>query len=95
MKTWTTNKVFSFKRRGDSCSTDSANPTSLLLMILPKNAIPLTQEDLIKKAETIQALDLVHKTQSFASCNKDNEKFHLMFPDSDIAKGYKQQESKV
>ena len=47
------------------------------------------------KAEIIELLDLVDKNQSFSSCNGDGEKYRKMFPDSNIAKQFNQQETKA
>ena len=59
---------------------------------MSSTSIVLSTEDQVIKAETIQALDYAGSGYSFASANNDNEKFRLMFPDSDIAKAYKQKQ---
>ena len=51
--------------------------------------------DQVKKAELLQALHVVEKNISFASTKSDNERFRLMFPDSQIAKSYEQGDTKV
>ena len=38
---------------------------------------------------------MVEKSHSFASAKGDSDRFKLMFPDSTIAKGYQQSDSKV
>ena len=38
---------------------------------------------------------MVEKTHSFASAKDDSDRFKLMFPDSTIAKGYQQSDSKI
>ena len=53
---------------------------------LAKGSIVLTKDELILKAETIQAVKVVDSNYSFASTKGDAERFRFMFPDSDIAK---------
>ena len=53
----------------------------------------LTQEESVIKAEILQALQYVFC--SFASAEKNSERFKVMFPDSEIAKNYRQGEKKV
>ena len=48
----------------------------------------------IQKSEIIQALNYVKSNYYFASANGDGKKFEAMFHDSEIAKGYKQNETK-
>ena len=55
----------------------------------------LTHKELVAKAETIQALKFADSNYSFASAKDDKERFAEMFPDSKIAKSYKQSETKV
>ena len=55
----------------------------------------LSNHKKVCKAEIIELLDLVDKSQSFSSCNGDREKYQKMFPDSDIAKQFNQQETKA
>ena len=55
----------------------------------------MTAKEKIADAEILQALHLVEANQSFASAAKDTELFKRMFPDSEIAKGYKQSSTKV
>ena len=45
-------------------------------------------QQLIAKAEIIQALDVVESNQSFRSTDKDSRRFREQFPDSKIAAGY-------
>ena len=63
-------------------------------MSTPKK-LNLTDKDKIKKAELIQALHIVDKNISFSSAKNDNARFKLMFPDSAIAQGYEQSDTKV
>ena len=58
-------------------------------------SLELTAKEKIVYAEILQALHLVEANQSFASAAKDTERFKRMFPDSEIAKGYKQSSTKV
>ena len=55
----------------------------------------LSNRDLVLQAEIIEALDAVDKNRSFASSNGDSSKYRKMFPDSQIAKNYSQQETKM
>ena len=61
----------------------------------PKNSITLSEKDQVLRAEILQALHMVNKNISFASAADDNERFRIMFPDSAIAKAYRQADSKV
>ena len=45
-------------------------------------------QQLIAKAEVIQALHVVESNQSFRATYKDSERFREQFPDSKIAAGY-------
>ena len=54
----------------------------------------LSEKDQIRKAEIIQALHMVEKNISFASAKDDNSRFKLMFPDSAIAQGYEQSDTR-
>ena len=49
-----------------------------------------TVEEEILNAEIIHSLKCVEPNYSFASTNGDGKVFEAMFPDSKIAKGYKQ-----
>ena len=62
---------------------------------LSKGSVILTNEEHVLKAEIIQALKIVEGNFSFASANDDGDRFPTMFPDSAIAKSYKQGETKV
>ena len=48
----------------------------------------MSLQQLIAKAEVIQALHVVESNQSFRSTDKDSERFREQFPDSKIAAGY-------
>ena len=60
-----------------------------------KPAKKTTLEDQVLCAEVIEALDKVDKNHSFQSADDDNGKFSRMFPDSEIAKNYKQGQTKL
>ena len=51
-----------------------------------------TTKDQILKAEIFQALNMVDKNHSFSSANGDSDRFKKMFPDSQIAAKYSQEE---
>ena len=55
-------------------------------MNLSPGTFVLTQEESVVKAEILQALHYVECNCSFASAEKDSERFKAMFPDSDICK---------
>ena len=57
--------------------------------------ISLSTEEEIGKAEIIHALKCVESNYSFASTSNDGERFRSMFPDSQIAKHFKQGETKT
>ena len=62
---------------------------------LSKGSVILTNEEDVLNAEIIQALKIVDGNFSFASANGDDDRFRTTFPDSAIAKSYKQEEAKV
>ena len=53
-----------------------------------------TTKDQILNAEILQAVKMVDKTHSFSSANGDSNRFKKMFPDSQIAAKYSQEETK-
>ena len=55
----------------------------------------LNNHEKVCEAEINELLDLVVKNQSFSSCNGDGEKYRKIFPDSNIAKQFNQQETKA
>ena len=63
--------------------------------MLSKGSVILTNEEHVLKAEVIQALKIADGGFSFASVNVDVDRLHIMFPDSETAKRYKQGETKV
>ena len=63
--------------------------------LLSSGTFVLTQEECVVKAEILQALQYVENNYSFASAEKDSERFKAMFPDSKIAKHYRQGKTKV
>ena len=62
---------------------------------LSSGTLTLTNEELIQKAEILQALKYVNANYSFASAFDDSERFQLMLPDSEIAKKYHQGPTKI
>ena len=60
-----------------------------------KLSLGLCEKDKITKAETLQALKVVDSNSSFASANGDSQRFKQMFPDSEFAKKYCQEETKT
>jgi hypothetical protein len=83
--------VESFKTQ----STFSSNGKSSLILSRKESSSNFTEEEKVLNAEVLQALSIVNKTHSFSSADGDNEKFQQMFPDSAIAKAYKQGQTKV
>ena len=63
-------------------------------MELDKN-IQFSDEVKITGAEILQALKCADANWSFQSANDEGKRFCLMFPDSQIAKGYKLSETKM
>ena len=55
-------------------------------MNLSPRTFVLTQEESIVKANILQALQYVECSYSFASAEKDSERFKALFPDSEIGK---------
>lgn len=55
----------------------------------------LSTEDQVSKAEIIRCLDIVDSNCSFSTADRDSDKCKEMFPDSEIAKSYKQKANKV
>ena len=53
-----------------------------------------TTKDQILNAEILQALNMVDKNHSFSSVNGDSNRFKKIFPDSQIAAKYSQEETK-
>ena len=53
-----------------------------------------TSKDQILNAEILQALNMVDKNHSFSSVNGDSNRFKKIFPDSQIAAKYSQEETK-
>ena len=64
------------------------------LEISPRE-IAITGKEKILKGEFCQDLYLVDRNQSFKSSNGDSERSKLMFPDSNIARDYSQEETKT
>ena len=55
----------------------------------------LSEANKVLKAEIINLLHMVKYNISFSSASQDNERFRVMFPDSDIAKKYHCSSTKV
>ena len=65
------------------------------VVLEPKCCLALTPEDQVIKEEILQALHCTHQDYSFASVSSDNQRFILMFPESEITKNYQQSETKI
>ena len=65
------------------------------VVLEPKCCLALTPEDQVIKEEILQALHGTHQDYSFASVSSDNQRFILMFPESEITKNYQQSETKI
>ena len=63
--------------------------------IVKKQNFALSSDEQIMKAEILQVLKTVGSNFSFASVNGDGDRFCQMFPDSKIAKGFSQNETKM
>ena len=61
----------------------------------PSAPLQLTAKDGPLKAEVIQALKMVELNIPFASANGSGNSFAIQFPDSDISKNYKMEETKA
>ena len=58
-------------------------------------SIQFSDKEKIKRAEILQALKCVDANCSFQFANDEGKQFCLMFPDSQIAEGYKLNETKM
>ena len=77
-------------------STFNRNAEGQVLLQVPdKVSVQLTTEEQVLKAEIVRCLDMVHNNLPFAAADGDNDKYRLMFPDSQIAKAYMQKENKA
>lgn len=63
-----------------------------LLLPQPK---PVSLEEQVTRAEVIQAFHVINANLPFRSADTDAERFRMQFPDSEIAKLYKQSRSKL
>ena len=81
------------EKGGQKQTTISLNPSRVSTITKPK--VVFSSKESIIKAEILQALNTVDSNFSFASANGNGKLFREMFPDSDIAKGYKQNEKKI
>ena len=78
---------------GQNQGTISWSPSSVSTITKPK--VVFSSKESIIRAEILQALKTVDFNFSFASANGNVKLFREMFPDSDIAKGNKQAETKI
>ena len=58
-------------------------------------SIQFSEEEKVTRAEILEALKCVDANWSFQSAFDKGKQFCLMFPDSQIAKGYKPNETKM
>ena len=65
------------------------------LSMVPSCSRVLLPQEEISNAEILQALKCVDSNISFAAANGDGSRYQKMFPDSKIAEGYKQNETKI
>ena len=65
------------------------------VFIVKKQNFALSSDEQIMKAEILQALKTVGSNFSFASASRDGDRFCQMFPDSKVAKGFSQNETKM
>ena len=65
------------------------------VFIVKKQNFASSSDEQIMKAEILQAPKTVGSNFSFASANGDGDRFRQMFPDSNIAKGFSQNETKM
>ena len=64
-------------------------------VVLSSGKLSLITEELIQKAEIIQALKFVDANYSFGSSYDDSERFEVMFPGSETAMNYQQRATKI
>ena len=88
------NEITVSERNNNSEITDNYN-NSRITDVNNNNEITFSLEEEVERAEIIQALKVVESNYSYASVSDDAERFCLMFPDSKIAKRYKQSRTKV
>ena len=65
------------------------------LSMAPSCSRVLLPQEEISNAEILQALKCVDSNISFVAANGDGSRYQKMFPDSKIAEGYKQNETKI
>ena len=65
------------------------------VFIVKKQNVALWSDEQIMEADILQPLKTVVSNFSFASANGDGDRFRQMFPDSKIAKGFSQNETKM
>ena len=64
------------------------------MLVLLTGCSKPTTKDQILNAEILHALNIVDKNHSFSSANGNSDRFKKMFPDSQIAAKYSQEETK-
>ena len=82
------NKTFKVDGSGFSRSVDGS-------AVMSKNKFVLSPDEQVVKAETLQDFKTVESNLLFAAATGDGDRFRQMFPDSKIAQGYKQNETKM
>ena len=70
---------------------DNSARVKPVLVLLTGCSKPTTKDQILN-AEILQALNMVDKNHSFSSANGDSDRFKKMFPDSQIAAKYSQEE---
>ena len=80
---------------GKSKQTTIQASTGTLKTTIESKTAEMSMANKILNAEIYQALKFADGNYSFASASDDSSRFKLMFPDSDIAKGYRQSATKL
>ena len=65
------------------------------VFMVKKQNFSLSSDEQLMNAEILQAVKTVGSNFSFASASGDGDSFRQMFPDSKIAKGFSQNETKM
>ena len=77
---------FHFSRPGGSASANSAPVLQMISLKSTPFVVTFSFDEQFSKSEAIQALDTIHKTQSFASCNEDKENCRHCFQTARLQK---------
>ena len=72
---------------------DNSARVKPVLVLLTGCSKPTTKDQILN-AEILHALNMVDKNHSFSSANGDSDRLKKMFPDSQIAAKYSQEETK-